>query len=178
MSNGKVIAQIALSLLLPCLTIQSAFPQAKPAKYPLTEFRNGCMAKYRVQDCPPGSVLSQILADGKNAIPVLISQLTETARAKYQISDYWGDTRSGDVAFAVLIDLFTHADLRAFEMPGVQTWSYVQKGCNEAAEACWNTYLRKHGRISVKQSWQHAWNLHKDKIHWDATEKCFRVLKD
>jgi hypothetical protein len=48
------------------------------AKYPLTKFNNeGCMAKGRVQDCS-GSVMRQILADGKNAIPVLISQLTET----------------------------------------------------------------------------------------------------
>jgi hypothetical protein len=51
--------------------------------------------------------MQQILADGKEAIPVLISQLTETARTEYQIADYWGDTRSGDVAYVILIDLFT-----------------------------------------------------------------------
>ena len=45
------------------------------------------MAKGRVQDCS-GTVMQQILADGKNAIPILISQLTETARTKKQIEDY------------------------------------------------------------------------------------------
>jgi len=50
------------------------------------------MAKGRVQDCS-GTVMQKILADGQNGIPVLISQLTETARTKYQIADYWGPLR-------------------------------------------------------------------------------------
>ncbi len=158
--------------------IQSAFAQAEGAKYPLTEFVNGCTAKYRVQDCPPGSVMRQILADGKNAIPVLISQLTKTERTKHQIEDFWGDTRSGDVAFVVLIDLFTDADLKTFEMPGVTDWSAVRIGCNMGAETCWDEYLRKHRRMSVRDTWQRAWNLHKGQIQWDGKAKCFRVFKE
>jgi len=157
MSNRNLIAQIALALFIPCLYIQSAYTQAERANYPLTEFVNGCMGKGRVQDCS-GLVVRQILADGKDAVPILISQLTETARTKYQIEDFWGDTRSGDVAFVVLNDLFTDADLHTFEMPGVPDWSAVQKGCNGAAQGCWNEYLRKHGRKSVRQAWQRAWN--------------------
>ncbi len=178
MSNRKVIAQIALTLFIPCLMIQSAYTQAKRAKFPLTEFDNyGCMAKGRVQDCS-GKVMQQILADGKDAIPILISQLTETAIAKNQIADYWGDTRSGDVAFVVLNDLFTDTDLHTFGMNGVPDWSTVQKGCNKSAHACWDEYLRKHGRMSVRQAWQRAWNLRKGQIYWDAKARCFRVSKD
>ena len=82
--------------------------------------------------------MQQTLADGKDAIPILISQLTETAVAENQIADYWSGSRSGDVAFVVLNDLFTDADLHTFQMPGVPDWSAVQKGCNSAAETCWN----------------------------------------
>ncbi len=121
--------------------------------------------------------MRQILADGKVAIPILISQLTETAVAENQIADYWRGTRSGDVAFVVLNDLFTDVDLRTFGMPGVPDWSAVQKGCNNAAETCWDEYLRKHGRMSVRQGWQRAWNLHKEQIQWDARAQCFRVPK-
>jgi hypothetical protein len=110
MSEWKLIAAIAPAIFVSVLVIPSAHPQTKRARYPLTQFNNeGCMAKGRVQDCD-GSVMNQIRADGKTAIPVLILQLTETARAKYQISDYWGDTRSGDVAYVVLNDLFTDTD--------------------------------------------------------------------
>ena len=78
--------------------------------------------------------MQKILADGQNGIPVLISQLTETARTKYQIADYWGDTRSGDVAYVILTDLFTDADLHTFGMPGVPNWPTVMKGCDRTAQ--------------------------------------------
>jgi len=172
------MAQFALALTIPCLVIQSAQTQAKRAKYPLTEFDSyGCMAKGRLQDCR-GKVMQKILTDGKDAIPILVSQLTETAITKNQIADYWSGTRSGDVAFVVLNDLFTDADLHTFGMPGVPDWSAVQKGCNSAAQACWDEYLRKHGRMSVRQAWQRAWNLHRGQIHWDSKAQCFRVSKD
>jgi len=175
MSNRKVIAQVAITVFIPFLIVQSAYTQVKRAKYPLTEFDNyGCMAKGRVQDCR-GRMTQQILTDGKDAIPILISQLTETAVTKSQIADYWSGTRSGDVAFVVLNDLFTDTDLHTFEMPGVPDWTAVQKGCHRAAEACWDEYLRKHGRMSVRQAWQRAWNVHKGQIHWDAKAQCFRV---
>ena len=175
MSTPKLVSAIALSLFISFVVMQSGQAQTKRAKYPLTQFDNeGCMAKGRVQDCS-GTVMQQILADGKNAIPILISQLTETARTKKQIEDYWGDTRSGDVAFVVLNDLFTDSDLRTFGMPGVPDWSTVQKGCNGAAQACWDDFLRKQGRRSVRQAWQRAWNLHKDQIYWDAKAQCFRL---
>jgi hypothetical protein len=178
MSTWKFVPPIGLTLFISFVLIQSGRTQAKSAKYPLTQFDNeGCMAKGRVQDCS-GAVMQQILADGKNAIPILISQLTETAKTKKQVADYWSDTRSGDVAFVVLNDLFTESDLRTFEMPGVPDWSTVQKGCNGASKACWNAYLHKQGRVSIMRAWQRAWDLQKDQVYWDAKARCFRVSKD
>src|SRR5260370_16738031 len=99
MSNRKVVPTIALVLFISFPLIQSGQTQAKRAKYPLTQLNNeGCMAKGRVQDCS-GSVRRQIFANGKNAIPVLISHLTATARTQYQIADYWRDTRPSHVTY-------------------------------------------------------------------------------
>jgi hypothetical protein len=73
MPTRKVVPAIALSLLISFVLIQSGRAQTKRAKYPLTQFDNeGCLAKGRVQDCS-GAVMQQILADGKKAIPILIS---------------------------------------------------------------------------------------------------------
>lgn len=178
MSERNLIPAIALALFLPVLVMLSAQSQTKRTKYPLMQFNNeGCMAKGRVQDCP-GSLMKEILANGKGAIPILISQLTETMRTKYQIADYWGDTRSGDVAYVILTDLFTDADSQTFGMPGVPDWSVVMKGCNFAAQGCWDDYLQKHGRASVQKAWMRAWNLNKDKVSWDAKAQCFRVSKN
>jgi len=176
MPEWRWIAPIARALFVSVLVMTSASPQTKRTRYPLTQFNNeGCMAKGRVQDCD-GPVMHQIRADGKTAIPILISQLTETARTKYQIVDYWGDTRSGDVAYVVLNDLFTDTGSH-FGMPDVPNWSVVMKGCNNSAASCWDKYLHKNSRLSVQQAWMRAWKRNKQRIHWDNQEQCFRVSK-
>jgi len=167
-----------LAIVVVCLTGTTGLCKSNSLKYQLTQFDNtGCMGKGRVQDCN-GKVMQQILADGKDAIPVLISQLTETTRTKNQIANYWVDTRSGDVAYIVLTDLFTKPGTETSEMPGVPDWKTVMNGCDTMAEYCWYKFLHKHGRKSVQQAWLRAWNLHKDQAHWDARVQCFRVSRD
>jgi hypothetical protein len=78
----------------------------------------------------------------------------------------------------ILIDLFTDTDLHTFGMPGVPDWPTVMKGCHSTAEGCWDKYIRKNGRMSVRQAWMHAWNLNKGKVYWDAKAQCFRVARD
>ena len=119
--------------------------------------------------------MQQILADGVEAIRVLISQLTETTRTKNEIADYWAGTRSGDIAYVVLTDLFTEPDAQMSDMPGVPNWKAMMNGCHRAAQGCWDEYLRKHGRMSVKRAWLSAWDLHKDQVYWDAQFRCFRL---
>ena len=136
----------SLVILVVCLFLPA---QSKRVKYQLTKFDNtGCEAKGRVQDCN-GKVMQQILADGKDAIPILISQLTDTTRTKNQIADYWFDTRTGDVAYVVLTDLFTKPDEETSQMPNVPDWKTVMNGCHTTAQGFWEVYLCKHGRLSV-----------------------------
>jgi hypothetical protein len=158
---------------LLALMTQLGHPQVKRTKYALTKFNNeGCMAKGRVQDCPGSLVMRQILADGKDAIPILISQLTERTPAETEIADYWFGTESGDVAYIVLTDLFTMPDEERSQMPNVPD---VRKGCNNTSQSCWELYLRKHGRASVQRTWMREWNLHKAQFYWDSNARCFRL---
>jgi hypothetical protein len=151
--------------------------QSQPHKFPLSKFDNGCRFKGRVQDCP-GKVMQEILAGGKRAIPILISQLTDTARTQQPIEDHWSYTSSGDIAYFVLTDLFTDADWNTFNMPGVPDWTAIMKGCDSTAEGCWREYLHKHGRKSVQQAWLRAWSLWKDRAYWEPTALCFRISKE
>jgi hypothetical protein len=167
-------AAVALFVLIPLILLAQPQSKTKRSKYSLTKFHNGCMAKGRVQDCG-GDVLDQILADGKSAIPILISQLTETAPAKFEIADFWWGTRSGDVAYVILTDLFSDADGKTFGMPGAPGWSIVSEGCQSTAQGCWSDYVHKHGRLSVQRAWLRAWNLNKEKVYWDAKARCFRL---
>jgi|GEM_PF-1264993 hypothetical protein len=151
---------------------ESAHAQAR--KFPLSSFdRTDCRLKARYQECP-SKVMTGILGQGKGAVPVLISQLNDSGRTKEPIEPDWSYTDSGDVAYFILISLFTNGD-GTFNLPDVPTWQTVMNGCTTGVEGCWREYVRKNGRQSVQQAWMKAWDLNKDKISWDAKEKCFRV---
>jgi hypothetical protein len=172
MANHKIV----FFLCLLAATTQLGHPQVKQTKYALTKFNNeGCMAKGRVQDCSGSVVMRQILADGKDAVPILISQLTERTPTEPEIADYWFGTESGDVAYIVLTDLFTMPDEQKSQMPDVPDWTTVRVGCKTSAQNCWDQYVQKHGRMSVERAWLRAWNLHKDQVYWDSKARCFRV---
>src|SRR5438270_6387454 len=87
-----------------------ACPAGRTEKFPLSSFdSSGCQFVGRSQDCS-GKVMSDILSGGKSAVPILISQLTDSDRTKRPIQEGWTYTNSGDVAYIVLISLFTSPD--------------------------------------------------------------------
>lgn len=177
MQRKNLVGQIVPLLLIAVALARPGDAQGQQRKFPLSKFDNtGCTSKGRVQDCS-GKVMQEILAGGKNSIPILIAQLTDTGLTPEPIEDYWGFTTSGDVAYIVLTDLFLDADWKTFNMPGVPDWTAIMKGCDFDAASCWRDYVRKHGRKSIQSTWLRAWNRWKDQIYWEPTARCFRISK-
>src|SRR5258708_18007203 len=93
--------------------------------YPLWAFDeqgHTCRSKGRLQDheyCV-SHLMDRIVADGKDAIPILISQLSRTRPTKKPIYDYWNLTTEGDIASFVFIDPFT-APNATFQMPHLES---------------------------------------------------------
>jgi len=149
----------------------------KPKVYPLWEFDEqgpSCRAKGRLQDrdyCR-SHLMDRVVADGKEAIPTLISQLRDTRPTKEPIYDYWSLTTAGDVAYFALNDLFTDSDWKTFNMPGLES---LNEPCDSPAEDCWRRFLKKHGRKFVQDQWLAAWKKNKDQIYWDDNARCFRL---
>ena len=146
-------------------------------KYPLWDFdeQGGtCRFKGRLQDpeyCV-SHLMDRIVADGKNAIPILISQLTQTRPTKEPIYDYWNLTSEGDIAYFILMDLFTEPNGK-LEMPGLES---IRLKCkNVDSETCWRSILKKHGRKSIQSQWLAAWDRNKEVIYWDESMRCFRL---
>ncbi len=152
--------------------------RALPKAYSLVELGKGhidCRAKGRFQDKEYCSspVIDQIVSDGKDSIPILISQLADEHRTPQPAYDFWNYTTIGDIAEFVLDNLFTDSDSTTFTMPGL---NWVRRDCHgEAAEQCWREFVQRHGRHFVQQQWSAAWNMHKNEIYWDAKARCFRV---
>ena len=77
--------------------------------YPLHNWKNiTCRAKGRFQDrgyCD-SAVIDQIVADGKSAIPILISQITDSRWIAEPVYDFWPRIRTGELAYFILGNLF------------------------------------------------------------------------
>jgi len=151
-------------------------PGQKLKTFPLLNWDGGstCRAKGRVQDkeyCD-SRIMDQIIAQGKNAIPVLISQITDTRELKEPAFDFWNRMTVGDLAYSILIDLFTDSDWKTFNMPGLKT---LWPKCDVGMEQCWHVYVKKHGMKYVQDQWSAAWNANKDRAYWDAQARCFRL---
>jgi len=174
MKPATLLALFASAFLLVPITHAS---QAKPRRFQLWNFdeKSGtCRFKGRLQDkeyCS-SKLMDKILAQGKAAIPILISQLTETRPTKQPIYDYWSLTTSGDIAYFILTDLFTDSDWTTFNMPGLEG---LKDNCKENAENCWRDFLEKHGRKFVQDQWLSAWNANKGRVYWDEGARCFRL---
>lgn len=133
-----------------------------------------CRTLGRVQDkahCE-SKVVDQVLALGKDAIPVLIAELTDTRKTKHPVYDLWNYTAAGDIANSMLFDLFTTSDLRMADMRELDP---LQMECKKPGEACWRKFLHQKGRKFVQEQWEAAWNAHKDSIYWDEAARCFKL---
>jgi hypothetical protein len=112
------------------------------------------------------------VAQGKAAIPILISQITDTRETPRPIYDYWDSTTAGDVAAFLLSDLFTDSDWKTFNMPGLES---LHEACHDPSWVCWHRLVRKHGRKFIQDKWLAAWNANKDRVYWNEEGRCFRL---
>jgi len=169
---------ILLSLVLGSAAAQTQLAGRAPRTYALWNFdeqNHTCRMKGRLQDrdyCA-SHTMDRIIADGKEAIPILVSELTGTRPTSEPIYDYWRLTTEGDVAYFILMDLFLDSDWHTFHMPGVES---VALNCNDIdAETCWRGILKKHGRRYVQEQWRNAWAANKGRAYWDEQARCFKL---
>src|SRR6266852_595150 len=77
-----MLKSISGLLIFISVVFVAAELRAKTHKFPLASFDNtGCQSKARSQDCP-NKVMAEILVKGKDSIPILISQLTDSEQTK------------------------------------------------------------------------------------------------
>jgi hypothetical protein len=133
-----------------------------------------CRAKGRLQDkeyCD-SRMVDQVVAQRKAAIPILISQITDTRETSRPIYDFWDYTTAGDVATFLLNDLFTDSDWKTFNMPGLEG---LRDKCDSPSWVCWHRFVKKHGRTFIQKQWLAAWNANQDRIYWSTEARCFRL---
>jgi hypothetical protein len=130
------------------------------------------MGRFQDKKYCDSKVVDQVVALGKDAIPILIAELTDERKTKHSVYDLWKYTTAGDIANSLLYDLFTAPDLNMTDLPELDA---LQHDCQKPGEACWRKFVHKKGRKFVQKQWETAWDAHKGDIYWDTEARCFRL---
>ncbi len=152
-------------------------------KVPLSEINLAEIApvapKGRVQDKDYNELLiiDQLIAQGKDSIPFLISKLDDERKIKNHVFDYWRKVRVADVALIILEDFFTDKNWTNSTISDTDLYDSQHTGYKPeiTAEENLRNYLAKYDRKSIKRRWQKIWSENKEIIYWDETERCFKT---
>lgn len=104
---SRMVCVCLIMSSIPCTATDTTAAHQKA--YALSTWRNmTCRMKGRFQDrnyCA-SAVMDKIVADGTSAIPVLISQITDSRWIAEPVYDFWPRIRAGELAYFILHDLF------------------------------------------------------------------------
>ena len=138
--------------------------------------------KGRAQDLDYNNseVINELVANGKNSIPLLISKLEDRTLMPCQVEDYWPQMMVGDVAFIMLSDFSTDSTWTKATIPGTGWDEFFEAKYENDKGMTGSDYyyhqIRKHGRPWVRAKWQKIWDTYKDRIVWDEEERSFKVV--
>ena len=131
-------------------------------------------AKGRFQDreyCT-SDVIDRIVADGKPAIPALISQITDSRWTVEPIYDFWPRIRVGELAHFILKNLFVDEPWQHSTMPDL----FPPQKCDAPAWNCWATFRKQHSLVEIQTRWTAFWEANRQRIHWDEKARFRRSV--
>ena len=168
--RGLLLGSV-LSISTPA---SSQIKKDQTKKYLLSTWSNmTCRAKGRFQDreyCS-SAVIDRIVADGKSAIPRLISQITDSRWIAEPIYDFWPRIRTGELAHFILENLFVDETWRHSTMPAL----FPPEKCDAPSWDCWASFRKGHTLGEIQTRWTAFWEANKERIYWDEKARCFRL---
>lgn len=137
--------------------------------------------KGRVQDLDYNKleVVDDLIANGKECIPYLISKLDDETKLDVHVMDYWNDVTVAEIALVILSDFSLDSTWRKETIPGM-SWTGLARGiCTDKMTSiqCLSSMQEKYGRKGIKAKWQAVWDKHKSEIYWDEQERAFALKK-
>jgi hypothetical protein len=135
--------------------------------------------KGRIQDQkyhPNDPQVIAILAAGKEAIPLLIEALESERPYDKAPIDFWPKVVEGDVALAILSDLFLDPTWQRSTLPEL-CWDNLLGRTNESTPASelLHDFVKSNGRAVLANRWRQAWIQHGSRVRWDSIGRYFLV---
>lgn len=119
--------------------------------------------------------VQKVLRLGTNAVPLLINCLADERKTKTPIWSYWPETKVGDIAFAILCDLFSDPAGQPTLAAAIDWGDLQDESPGQPAWTALANYISKHGRGYIQQAWSEAWAESAGRVYWDSSANCFRV---
>lgn len=159
--------------VLMAFVVLGAQPQAARDLVDLR--RIGHISKGRVQD-QDLPVVENLIKAGPASVPFLVSKLEDRTRIPGYgtVLDFWPRVEVGHVALFVLCDLFTEADGRTSTVPGLNCGDILEQDPDVPSWEVYDNFVAKYGRAGIRSRVERLVAPHRDRILWDATERCFR----
>jgi hypothetical protein len=171
---AAVAVQIVVLILSWPLPVSGQTASTHGKTYPLRPWiATGCRFKGRFQDggyCQ-SAVIDQIVADGKPAIPILISQITDSRWIAERVYDFWPAIRTGELAHFILSDLFRDDTWQRSTMPDL----FPAKSGDTPGWVWWEEFRKTHSLADIQARWMKFWKANQDEIYWDPKARCFRL---
>ena len=165
-----VTAIVMFAITIACLADTKSFDLLKIRQLP---------EKGRVQDkgyAARDPQVIAILASGKNAIPQLIGLLTSEKPFEKSPVPLWPKMVEGDLALAVLSDLFLDPSWKQSTLPDLCWDSILHRTSDDLpAWVLLDAFIKAHGREALAARWRQAWLEHGDSVVWDVSGQFFRV---
>jgi hypothetical protein len=164
------LATVLLTVTLTCLADTRTFNLMEIAHLG---------GKGRIQDQeyhPNDPQVAAILAMGKEAIPALIEAIESERPYKNAPIDFWPKMVEGDVALAVLSDLFLDPTWLQSTLPEL-CWDNLLGRISEetTASELLSDFVKSNGRAELATRWRQAWAQYGARVRWDSTGRYFKV---
>jgi hypothetical protein len=123
------------------------------------------------------AVVEQLIAQGKESIPFLISKLDDETKIEGPVIDYWYQVYVGDVALLILSDFFLDKNSERSTIEGMEWDEFLGRGNDKSitGEQLLRNYIERYGRKRIKERWQRVWEKYQQRILWDEQERAFKV---
>jgi hypothetical protein len=134
-----------------------------------------CVAKGRLQEMHFATT-DEIVAAGKEAVPVLIELIADERKLSEPVICFWHDMTVGDLAFAILTDLFQDSTWTKSTVAGASQEEMLGPKAEDTPFVNhYLDYVEQQGRKSLQDKWWRIWDRVKDSLYWDEKELCFKV---
>lgn len=172
-SLERLLAILISALVISCVIVRSSPPPCISREMLLSLPRLEPMRRVQDQNLFDASLASM---SARTCVRDLVGLLDDPSPARAGVIDFWTETTVGDLAFIVLVDLFTLPDGESSTLSDA-SWESMLAPIDTtlSAEEQLRAFDARFGRAELRRRWQAILDARIDRLVWDSSAKVIRT---